>query len=200
MKFTQFFIALSLTFMAIGAQAEIKSGMKAHQFTLKGDDGKSHNLTSQKGKYIILEWYNDGCPYVKKYYNSGRMQELQKQYTSRDVVWYSVISSKEGEQGHVDVDGAKKLRKDRKSHSTAILLDPDGKVGRMYGAKTTPHMFVIDPQGVVLYQGAIDDQPSANKKTLEVAKNYLSSAFADIDSKKPVKTADTQPYGCSVKY
>lgn len=198
MKVLSLFIFILMT--GLGVQAEVKTGSAAPDFSLKGDDGKTHKLSDHKGKYVILEWYNEGCPYVKKYYNSGRMQELQNEFKKRDVVWYSVISSKKGTQGHVDVAGAKALRKEHKSNPLAILLDEGGKTGKAYGAKTTPHMFIINPEGVVVYQGAIDDQPSANKKTLEGAKNYVKLAFADIDAKRPVKVSDTKPYGCSVKY
>lgn len=195
---------LSLLMFALmvgfGVHAEVKTGSAAPDFSLTGDDGKTHKLSDHKGKYVILEWYNEGCPYVKKYYNSGRMQELQKEFSGRDVIWYSVISSKKGAQGYADLNGAKELRKKHNMNSKAILLDESGATGRAYGAKTTPHMFVIDPTGKVVYQGAIDDKPSASKKSLEGAKNYVKLAFADLDAKKPVKISDTKPYGCSVKY
>lgn len=186
--------------MGFPAFAEVKTGSAAPGFSLKGDDGKTHKLSDHKGKYVILEWYNEGCPYVKKYYNSGRMQDLQKEFTDRGVVWYSVISSRKGSQGYADLKGAKALRKKHKMNSSAILLDETGKTGRAYGAKTTPHMFIINPEGLVVYQGAIDDRPSANKKSLQGAKNYVKLAFADLDANKPVKVSDTKPYGCSVKY
>lgn len=185
------------------AQAKVANNSPAPEFSLRGDDGKTHTLSSNKGKYVVLEWYNEGCPYVKKHYNSGNMQGLQKELIERkqnDVVWYSVISSKAGSQGHADVKGAAALRKAHNINSTAILLDTDGNVGKAYGASTTPHLFVINPEGKVVYQGAIDDQPSANKETLKNAKNYVKMAFADLDAKKQIAQAETQPYGCSVKY
>lgn len=199
MNILSFLISFCFVFISVLTHAEVKTGAQAPSFSLKGDDGKSHGL--EKGKYVILEWYNNECPYVKKYYNSHRMQELQQKFTKRaDVVWYSVISSKEGKQGHAGQKEAQGLRKKRASHQTAILLDEKGKVGQLYGAKTTPHIFIIDPKGQVIYQGAIDDQPSANKKTLVGAKNYIEMAFADIDAKRAIQVSDTKPYGCSVKY
>lgn len=183
------------------AHAQVKNGASAPDFTLPGEDGKAHSLKDSKGKIVVLEWYNEGCPYVKKHYNSGNMQGLQKEFTGKDVVWYSIISSKEGSQGAMeDAKSAAKLKVDSKSFSTHILLDQDSKVGRLYGAKTTPHMFVIDGAGKVAYQGAIDDKPSASKKTLTGAKNYVRTALEEVMAGKKVSMAETQPYGCAVKY
>lgn len=187
-------------FCAFMAHAGVKSGDQAPEFSLKGSDGKTHDLKSLKGKYVVLEWYNEGCPYVKKHYRSGNMQSTQKEITGKDAVWYSVISSKPGSQGHVDLEGAKKLFKSSKSNASAILLDPDGKVGKAYGATTTPHMFIINPKGQVVYQGAIDDKPSASKKSLKGATNYVKAAFLDLKENKAIKVSDTKPYGCGVKY
>lgn len=193
-------LALVSFLCGFAAHAGVKAGAQAPQFSLMGSDGKTHDLKSQSGKYVVLEWYNEGCPYVKKHYRSGNMQSTQKEVVGKDVVWYSVISSKPGSQGHVNLDGAKKLLKSSQSNATAILLDEDGKVGKAYGATTTPHMFIINPEGKVVYQGAIDDKPSASKKSLKGAKNYVKAAFSDLNGKKSVQVSDTKPYGCGIKY
>ncbi|NCN40707.1 thioredoxin family protein [bacterium] len=180
--------------------ASLKVGDKAPDFSLKSQDGVVHSLKEQQGKYVVLEWFNDGCPYVKKHYNSQNMQNIQKEIVSKGATWYSIVSSSEGKQGFLTTDKAKSLMKEKGMHSTAILLDPDGKVGKSFGASTTPHMFILDPKGLVVYQGAIDDKPSASKQSLKGAKNYVRMAFENIDAKKPIETASTSPYGCSVKY
>ncbi len=148
----------------------------------------------------MLEWINHGCPFVKKHYGSGNMQKLQKEYTAKGVVWLSVASSAPGKEGYMKADAWNKAIVDKKSVATAVLLDPDGVVGRAYGAKTTPHMFVIDAQGNVAYKGAIDDRPSTDTADVPGAKNYVRAALDSVLAGKPVETASTTPYGCGVKY
>jgi len=189
-------IAASVAF----ADDEVKVGSAAPAFSLKDVNGKTHNLADYKGKFVVLEWFNEGCPFVKKHYTSGNMQKLQKEYVGKDVVWLSINSSAEGEQGHMTPETAPKTIGDWKMDSTKVLLDHDGKVGKMYGAKTTPHMFVIDKEGKLVYQGAIDSKSSANTADIEGAENYVKVALDSSMAGKPVATSSTKPYGCSVKY
>ncbi len=192
-------IAVGLA-LALPAFAAPKSGEAAPDFTLKGSDGKDYKLSQFKGKTVILEWFNNDCPYVKKHYDSKNMQNIQKEQTGKGAVWLAIISSVKGKEGYVDAAGANKLIADRGMAVTALLLDDTGKVGKQYGAKTTPHMFIIDKDGKVVYQGAIDDRPSASVKSLDGAMNYVTAAMTSIQKGEPVKTASTTPYGCSVKY
>ena len=179
---------------------ELKVGSEAPAFTLKDTSGKTHSLADYKGKFVVLEWFNEGCPFVKKHYTSGNMQKLQKEYSGKDVVWLSINSSAEGEQGHVTPETAPKTIAEWNMNATRILLDHDGKVGKAYGAKTTPHMFVINPEGKLVYQGAIDSKPTANTADLDTAENYVKVALENSMAGKPVSTTSTKPYGCSVKY
>jgi peroxiredoxin len=185
------------------SKSELKSpsiGAAAPDFTAQGHDGKTYKLSDFKGKTVVLEWFNDGCPYVEKHYGSNNMQTLQKTYTDKGVVWLTVASSKKGAQGHLDKAKASEIIKNRKSAQTAILLDDGGKLGRTYGAKTTPHMFVINPKGVLVYQGAIDNNSSSRKSTIEGAENYVAAALDATLANKAVEKTTTEPYGCSVKY
>ena len=179
---------------------ELKVGSEAPAFTLKDSTGKEHSLSDFKGKFVVLEWFNEGCPFVKKHYTSGNMQKLQGEYTGKDVVWLSINSSAPGEQGHMTAESAPKTIDDWKIKATKILFDHDGKVGKMYGAKTTPHMFVIDKEGKLVYQGAIDSKATANTADIAGAENYVKVALDNTMSGKPVENASTKPYGCSVKY
>jgi peroxiredoxin len=182
------------------AMATPKTGEPAPEFTAVDSAGKSHKLADFKGKTVILEWTNDGCPYVKKHYGSGNMQTLQKDLTAKGVVWLTVISSAPGEQGHVDGPGADKLSQARGAVPTAVLLDPEGTLGRLYDARTTPHMYIITADGKLAYQGAIDDKPSSNPADIPAALNLVRNALDLIAEGKPVNPATTKSYGCSVKY
>jgi len=175
-------------------------GQPAPGFTAVDSNGKSHALSQYKGKTVILEWTNDGCPYVKKHYNAGNMQKLQKDMTSAGVVWLSVISSAPGKQGYVSVQDANALTASRKAAPTAVLLDPGGTVGRAYEAQTTPHMYIVDNAGVLRYMGAIDDQPTTDTASIAEARNYVREAYAAVSSGAKVAVTATDPYGCSVKY
>jgi peroxiredoxin len=190
----------SMLMVALPLAAAVKVGDTAPDFTLKGSDGKDYKLSAQKGKTVVLEWYNKDCPYVRKHYDSKNMQTLQKDYTSKGTVWFTIVSSAKGKEGYVDQTGAASLRTEQGMNSTAFLMDDGGKVGKLYEAKTTPHMYVIDKAGKLAYQGAIDDRPSANAKSLTGATNYISQAIMALEKGEPVKTASTAPYGCSVKY
>ena len=171
-------------------------------FTVKLDDGdtSSESLDQFRGKYVVLEWHNQGCPYTKKHYISGNMQSLQKEWTAKGVVWLTVISSAPGEEGYVTASQENSYLSRMHAVPTAVLLDPDGKVGRLYSAKTTPQMVVISPAGKVIYDGAIDDRPTTDLEDVKGAKNYVDEALTAAMAGKPVPTPYTRPYGCSVKY
>jgi peroxiredoxin len=175
-------------------------GTQAPDFKGTDSNGANHTLSQYRGKYVVLEWANQGCPYDQKHYRSGNMEALQRQWTGKGVVWLSVISSAPGEQGHVTPAEENEYLKKMKAAPTAVLLDPEGTVGRLYQAKTTPHMFVIDPQGKLIYQGAIDDKPTTDLADIKTARSYLNDALNAAMAGKPVPVATTRPYGCSVKY
>lgn len=182
------------------AEAQTVVDQKAPAFSLAGIDGKMYSLADFKGKYVVLEWNNFDCPFVKKFYGAGKMQELQKEYTAKGVVWLTICSSAEGKQGYYEADALKGMVSDRKLSSTAYLRDPDGKVGKLYGAKTTPHMFVINPDGVLIYAGAIDDKPSTDPADLASASNYVTASLNMAMAGKPLTVKSTTSYGCGVKY
>jgi peroxiredoxin len=182
------------------ANAAAIVGAPAPAFELRDAEGKTVKLGDFKGKYVVLEWVNFQCPFVGKQYGSGNMQGLQKKYTGKGVVWLSICSSAPGKQGNVTGAEAEELIKEKDAAPSRFLLDPKGKVGKAYGAKTTPHMFVIDPKGIVVYNGAIDDKPSTRREDIATAKNYVAAALDASMSGGKVVLAATQPYGCSVKY
>lgn len=192
--------ALALAVSAVPAQAAAVVGQPAPEFKLQDGSGKSHSLSSFKGKHVVLEWNNFDCPFVKKHYGSGNMQGVQSKYTARGVVWLTVNSSAAGKEGHLKpADVAAKLA-ERKAVPTAYLLDADGTVGRAYGARTTPHMFVIDPKGTLVYAGGIDDKPSTDAADIAGARNHVAAALDEALAGKPVSVPSSAPYGCSVKY
>lgn len=191
---------LSLTSASAFAQSAAKIGQPAPAFKAVDADGKTRDLAEFKGKTVILEWTNHDCPYVRKHYNSATMQTLQKDMAKEGVVWLSVVSSPVGEQGYVQGPEAKELTVKRDAAPTAVLLDPDSKVARAYGATTTPHMYIVDPKGTLAYMGAIDDKPSSSPSSLNGAKSYVRQAFAELKAGKPVSEASTKSYGCAVKY
>jgi peroxiredoxin len=182
------------------AATQVQVGAPAPNFAAVDSNGKTHNLSDFKGKTVVLEWTNHECPFVRKHYDTNNMQKLQKTATGQGVVWLSIVSSAPGQQGFVNSAKANELTKSRNASPTAVILDPDGKVGRLYGAKTTPHMFVIAPNGNLAYMGAIDDKPSANKDDVATAQNYVQAALDAIKANRAVAVSTTQPYGCSVKY
>ncbi len=178
----------------------IKIGDSAPDFTAATSEGKMVKLADFKDKIVVLEWTNHGCPFVKKHYNSDNMQNLQKELTGKGVIWLSVISSGPGQQGYSTAPEAESDRERFHTKATAILLDAKGKLGKLYGAQTTPHMFVIDQKGKLAYQGAIDDKPSTDLKDVQGAKNYVRQAVNELLGKNPVSEALTKSYGCGVKY
>lgn len=183
------------------AQAnEALVGKPAQDFTLPDSNGKDHSLSEYKGKIVVLEWLSHDCPFVKKHYNSGNMQKLQKTYTEKGVIWFSIISSAPGKQGYYTPEEASEITKQKKAYPTAMLLDPDGDVGKLYGAKTTPHMFIINSDGMLVYNGAIDDISSTKIEDISKAKNYTQIALDEVMAGKEVSIQTSQPYGCSVKY
>jgi len=182
------------------AQAEVTIGKPAPAFTLPSQDGTPTSLSTYKGKYVVLEWFNPGCPFVKKHYESGNMQKLQETYTRKGVVWLSINSSAQGKEGYTTAKEASDIRLKWKSPSTALLLDPEGKVAKLYSAKTTPDMFIIDPQGNLIYQGAIDDKAATDPADIATSKNYVAAALDAALAGKPVAEPFTKSYGCSVKY
>ena len=173
---------------------------QAPEFHGTDSNGQQHDLSQYRGKWVVLEWANRGCPYEQKHYLSGNMESLQREWTGKGVVWLSIISSAPGQQGYVTPQEENDYLRQMKAAPTAALLDPKGAIGRLYDARTTPHMFVIDPTGKLVYQGAIDNRPSPDPETLKGADNYLSDALNAAMAGKPVAMAATRPYGCSVKY
>jgi len=192
-------LSLALGLATLPALA-ITPGSQAPDFKGTDSNGVTHNLSQYRGKYVVLEWANKGCPYDQKHYLSGNMEALQKQWTDKGVVWLSVLSSAPGEQGNVSPEEENQYLKKMKAAPTAALLDADGTIGRLYQAKTTPHMFVIDPNGKLIYQGAIDDKATTDQADVKTAHNYLNDALNSAMAGKPVPIATTRPYGCSVKY
>ena len=190
--------ALVLAVSAVAYSAKV--GDPAPAFAGTDTKGTVHRLSDFKGKFVVLEWHNQGCPYVKKHYGSGNMQRLQKAWTAKGVVWLTIISSAPGTQGHVTAQQADAYAREQQAAPTAVLLDPSGEIGRAYDAKTTPHMFVIDPTGRLIYNGAIDDKPTTDTADVTTAQNYVSAALSAAMAGQPVATAASKPYGCSVKY
>ncbi len=190
-------LLVSLSGVALAVPAVNKP---APDFTAIDSNGKTVNLKDFAGKKVILEWTNADCPFVKKHYNSDNMQGLQTKYTEDDVVWLSVISSAKGKQGYVDGKGANKLSKDRGAAPSHVLLDPEGTIGKAYGAKTTPHMYIVDEKGTLKYMGAIDSIRSADAADIPKATNYVNKAMMELAEGKSVSEPVTQAYGCSVKY
>lgn len=198
---------LSLSLLALPFDADASAQMQdpeigapAPAFTLPDTDGNQHALSDYAGKWVVLEWLNYGCPFVQKHYRSGNMQNLQTQYRDQGAVWFSVVSSAPGKQGYYEPDEMNAMNEEHNNSASAVLLDPEGTVGMAYGAKTTPQMYVINPEGVLLYNGAIDDNPSSRVSDVEGAHNYLVQALNEAMAGEAVSQPTTQPYGCSVKY
>ena len=175
-------------------------GSAAPDFSLTDAKGQTHSLSQYKGKYVVLEWFNPECPFVKKHYGSGNMQKLQEEYTSKGVVWLTIDSNAPGSEGNMTPEQAEKVAAAWKTHQTALLLDPEGKAGRAYGAKNTPNMVVISPEGKIAYEGAIDSKATPNPADIPSSTNYVKVALDESLAGKSVTTANTKPYGCSVKY
>lgn len=189
-----------LAFSALPAHAVVEIGKAAPDFTATDSNGKTVKLSDYAGKTVVLEWNNPECPFVKKQYDSGNMQKLQEKYTGKNVVWLTINSGSAEKQGALDATGANEYIKTEKSHQSAYLLDAAGAIGKLYDAKVTPHMFVIDEKGNLVYDGAIDDNDSAKPEDALTAKNYVAAALDATLEGKPVETSSTKPYGCGVKY
>jgi len=195
-----FLCSIGLLIGAASAQAAVAVGAPAPDFSATSTQGAAVSLSGLKGKIVVLEWTNHQCPFVRKYYNKGHMQQLQKTATADGVVWISINSSAAGKEGHVDAARANALTTERAAAPTHVVLDEKGEIGRLYGAKTTPHMFVINPEGALVYMGAIDSKPTPNTDDIASATNYVTAALAALKAGRAVEPAATQPYGCSVKY
>ncbi|MDZ4198942.1 MAG: thioredoxin family protein [Kiritimatiellia bacterium] len=186
----------SLPAITLGAEV----GQAAPAFTLSGLDGGTYSLESFRGKTVVLEWINHDCPFVKKHYESGNLPALQKEFAGKGVIWLAIGSSAPGKQGHFTSEVWKQRNEAVGFAAKALLLDPEGVAGRAYGARTTPHMFIINPEGLLVYAGALDDKPSANPKDIEGSVNYVRKALEEVLAGKPVSTPSTRAYGCSVKF
>jgi peroxiredoxin len=190
----------AIVLLAAAAAFAARVGETAPDFVATDSNGQSHHLADYRGKFVVLEWHNNGCPYTQKHYQSGNMENLQREWTARGVIWFTVISSAPGAQGYVTAAQENDYMRDMHAAPTAALLDPDGQLGHLYDAKTTPHMFVIDPSGVLIYDGAIDDRPTPDPADIAGATNYVSQALTEGMAGKQVSVPTTRPYGCSVKY
>jgi peroxiredoxin len=186
--------------LGLSAAWAARVGEPAPDFTATDSNGKVERLSDFRGKFVVLEWTNRGCPYTQKHYNSGNMQRLQREWTDRGVIWLTVVSSAPGKQGYVTASEENTYLKQVKAAPTAVLMDPTGAIGHMYDAKTTPHLFLISPQGTLIYNGAIDDRPTTDVTDVNGAKNYISAALNEAMTGKPVSIPTSRPYGCSVKY
>ncbi len=175
-------------------------GSAAPNFSLPDAKGTAHSLADYKGKYVVLEWFNPECPFVKKHYGGGNMQKLQEDYTSKGVVWLTIDSNAPGTEGNLTPEQAQKVANAWKTKQTALLLDPEGKAGRAYGSKNTPNMVIINPEGKIVYEGAIDSKATPNPADIPVSTNYVKAALDESLAGKPISKPTTRPYGCSVKY
>ncbi len=193
-------LALGLVTVAAGVRPAPEIGKPAPAFTLPDTRGAQHSLAQYRGQWVVLEWLNYGCPYVKKHYNSGNIPGQQQKWRDRGVVWLAVVSSAPGEQGHYEPAAMNAESKKMGSNASAVLLDPAGTVGRMYDARTTPHMFVIDPKGTLVYMGGIDNVPTPREGDLARAKQLVDAALQEATAGRPVSTPTSRPYGCNVKY
>lgn len=188
------------TFISSAALAAVEIGKAAPDFIATDTNGKQIKISDLKGDLVVLEWTNHDCPFVKKQYDSGKMQSLQKEFGDKDVVWLSIISSADGKQGNVTNEEANEQTTKRSASPSSVILDPSGDIGQLYGAKTTPHMFIINKEGNVVYKGAIDDKPSANPADIKTSKNYIFQSLNELLDGKEVSEPVTSQYGCSVKY
>ena len=205
MKLPNWRMALAWCLVGVGvgvgaAHAATAVGQLAPTFTLSDTSGKSVSLSDFKGKTVVLEWVNPGCPFVQKHYKSANLPNTQKAAVERAVVWLAVNSTAPGTTDHLSAQAMADWMTQHHSAASATLLDADGRVGRAYGAKTTPHMYIIDPRGVLVYAGAIDSKPTAKVDDIKSAVNYVSQALGELQAGKPVSTPVTQAYGCTVKY
>lgn len=195
-------LLLSVVFVppAAAQSNQAAVGEEAPSFALEDTEGTTHNLADYEGQFVVLEWLNFGCPFVGKHYGSGNMQKLQEKYTNEGVTWLSIVSSAPGTQGYYPPDEMKEQKEKYNGNMTAILLDPSGEVGKKYGAKVTPHMYIINPDGQLIYKGGIDDKPTTDEADIEGATNYVVNALDEAMNGEEVSVKTSQPYGCTVKY
>ncbi|HZP01778.1 MAG TPA: thioredoxin family protein [Terriglobia bacterium] len=188
--------------LIFGADAlwAVQVGSPAPDFSAQDSHGATQTLSQYRGKYVVLEWHNRECPFTRKHYESGNMQRLQREWTAKGVIWFTVISSAPGQQGYVTAEQENAYIRQVKAAPTAVLLDPSGQLGHLYNAKTTPHMFIINPEGILIYDGAIDDRPTTNSADIPTSTNYVSQALKEAMAGKSVSVPVSRPYGCSVKY
>lgn len=200
MRLRQLLLICAFALFSTPAFATVTIGAQAPDFSLQNSHGKTVKLSDFSGKIVVLEWTNHECPYVVKHYDTNNMQNLQKDMTSSGAVWLTIVSSAPGRQGHTTAEEAQAIHEKTGAHATHRLLDPEGAVGKMYGAVTTPHMYVIDTNGQLAYAGAIDNDPSARHEAVKTAQNFVKDAVSALQNGQAVKMAETRPYGCSVKY
>ena len=196
-------ILTAITTLAAGAlyAADVPPvGSAAPEFSAPDANGKTQSLSEYKGKYVVLEWFNPECPFVKKHYGSDNMQKLQSEYTGKGVVWLTIDSNAPGTEGSISAEQAKKIMDSWKTKQTALVLDPESKIAKLYGAKNTPNMVIINPEGKIVYEGAIDSKATPNPADIPSSTNYVKSALDESLAGKPISNAQTKPYGCSVKY
>ena len=199
-KIIQLALATLAITLSCNVFAAVKIGHMAPNFKAKAVDGKMLSLKQYRGKIVVLEWTNHQCPFVRKFYDSNTMQALQKTYTQKGIIWLRIISSGKGKQGYVSPSQARNIISQQNIYASNTILDPKGKIGYRYDAKTTPHFFIINKKGRLAYQGAIDDTPSTRQSDIKAAKNYVSAALDQLLRGKKVTIVQTRPYGCSVKY
>ena len=200
MRFPKLAMTMPIAMMLCASAWGLKPGEQAPAFQGTDSNGKPESLAHYRGKFVVLEWTNRDCPYTRKHYQSGNMEALQREWRSKGVVWLSLISSAPGQQGYATPAEENAYLEKMHADPTAVILDPSGAIGRIYEAKTTPGMFVIDPEGKIVYEGAIDDQPSPDEASIKPAHNYVSAALQEAMTHQPVATPVTRSYGCSVKY
>lgn len=191
-------LAFAMAFTAANAEPVISQ--PAPLFSAASASGGTVSLADLRGKTVVLEWTNHECPFVVKHYQSGNIPDLQKDAVARDIVWLQVISSAPGKQGYIDGETARKINAERGATPTNTVFDPDGNIGKLYAATNTPQFFIINPEGVLVYKGGIDNIPSADIEDIAKAENYVSAALAELAAGKPVTQSSTKPYGCTVKY
>ena len=199
-KFAAMLLAVAMAALVCAAQAAVAPGQAAPAFSLVDINGKAQKLADYRGKYVVLEWFNSECPFVQKHYESANMQALQARYMQKGVVWLGINSTSPRHSNYRDPARSQAILRQWKSAPSAFALDADGEVGRQYGARTTPHMYVIGPKGTLIYAGGIDDKPSTSQRDIPTAKNLVAAALDESLSGKPVGTPSAMPYGCSVKY
>lgn len=191
-------VALNMT--VVNERTSAVVGESAPLFEVMDAYGNTHSLSDYEGKFVILEWLNHDCPFVRKHYDGENMQKLQEKYTEQGVIWLSVISSVPGTQGYLEAEEAQAITKEKNASPTAVLLDTNSIMGRAYDARVTPHMYIINPEGILLYNGAIDDKPTARLRDLDGAFNYVDAAMASAMNGEEIEIKTSTPYGCTVKY